>query len=144
MSIRRGLPLPSPRPRRRQGIAVTELAICAPVLLLLSVVLIEFGTLIFFKQGLAVAAYQGAHHGVRPAATADDIRRAATQVLEDRRITGGSINVSPGDILSIPAGELFTVTVSAPSGSNSLAIFGFFKSRQITSQVTVMKETEAQ
>lgn len=132
------------QPRRRKGIAVTELAICIPILLLLSVVLIEFGTLIFFKQSLAIAAYQGTHHGVKPAATDADVQGAASQVLEDRKISGGSISVSPGNILSIPAGELFTVTVSAPSGPNSLAVFGLFPSREISAQVTVMKETESQ
>ena len=130
--------------RRRKGAAVAELAICAPILLLMAVALIEFGTLIFLKQGLAVAAYQGAHQGVKPAATAADIQGAASQVLDDREISGGAISVSPGNIESIPAGELFTVTVSAPSGPNSLAIFGFFQSREITAQVTAMKETEAQ
>ncbi|TWT86058.1 TadE/TadG family type IV pilus assembly protein [Neorhodopirellula pilleata] len=132
------------RPSDRRGIAAVELAICAPVLILLSVALIELGSLIFVKQSLAIAAYEGAHHGVQPAATATEAIAAAQEILDQRRIQGAQISVIPGDLPRIPAGDLFTVRVTAPSNSNSIAIFRLFTATQLEAEAVVMKETEPQ
>ena len=129
---------------KRRGVAVTELAICTPILLLISVALIELTSLIFVKQSLSVAAYEGAHQGVQASATASDVIRAANEILTQRRIQGGSVTVTPSDIPNVPAGELFTVRVSASSDVNGLAIFRLFSSAQLNSEAVAMKEFEVQ
>lgn len=128
--------------QKRQGAVVAELAVCIPVLLLISISLIELTSLIFVRQALAAAAYEGAHEGVQPAATSADAVAAAQRILQERRIEGASVSVSP-NIASVPVGEFFTVTVSAPSGPNSIAIVGAFNSSTLSSQATAMKETES-
>ena len=47
--------------RRRHGAAATEFAVCLPVLMLLLLGMLEACTMIFLKQSLAVAAYEGGH-----------------------------------------------------------------------------------
>lgn len=126
----------------RKGAAVVELAICTPVIILVSVALIELGTLIFLKQGLAVAAYEAGHRGVQPAATSNDALNAANEILGQRNINGANVSVSPANIEDLDPGELFTVTVTAPSDQNAIAIFGLFASSQIEAKAVVMKESE--
>lgn len=128
----------------RNGAAVAELAICAPVLILVSMALIELTSMIFVKQSLAVAAYEGAHRGVQPVATAADVVDIAEQILNQRRVQGAQVTVDPSDIPSIAAGDLFTVTVTAPSDSNGIALFRFFQPTTLRSEAVVMKEIEAQ
>lgn len=127
----------------RRGAAVVELAICTPVIILVAVALIELGTLIFLKQGLAVAAYEAGHRAVQPAATASDAVNAANEILGQRNIEGANVTVSPGNLDSLQPGEIFTVTVTAPSDQNAIAIFGLFASSQVEGKAVVMKEAEA-
>ena len=131
------------RNRRRRGAAITELAICLPVLLLISMSMIELATLIFAKQALTVAAYEGAHRAVQPAATAGDAVAAAQVILDQRRITGASITVTPSSLRSVPVGEFFTVSVTAPAAPNTIGIFQQFASVTLDARATAMKETEA-
>lgn len=128
---------------RRRGIAITELAVCLPVLLLISISVIELATLIFAKQAITIAAYEGAHRAVQPAATAADANAAAQAILNQRRITGAQITVTPANLDSIDIGEFFTVRVTAPAAPNTIGIFQRFAGITLDAQAVAMKETES-
>ncbi len=61
-----------PRPRR-QGVAAAEFAVCLPMLVLALLGMLDCCSMIFLKQSLAVAAYEGAHTALQVAATSDEM-----------------------------------------------------------------------
>ncbi|MFN3189507.1 MAG: TadE/TadG family type IV pilus assembly protein [Aureliella sp.] len=123
----------------RSGAVIAELAICTPVLILVSAALIELASMIFVKQGLSVAAYEAAHHAVQPEATNGQALGAANDILNERRITGANVSISP-DIASVREGDLFTVRVTAPSDSNGVGIMRLFNPVTLEASVVAMKE----
>ena len=126
----------NPRPRRckassspkRRAVAVTEMAICLPLIALVIFGSIESCNVIFLKQTLVEAAYQGALAGSRPEATEADILQEVNSVLTAREIAGTSsqVIVAAGccyDDLS--PGENFTVRVQADVLGNIVGPINF-------------------
>ena len=66
---------------RRRGVAATELAVCLPIIVLIVIGTIEASTMVFLKQSLTVAAFQGARQAISNNNTAADVRTAAEQIL---------------------------------------------------------------
>ena len=124
----------------RDGIAAVELAICLPVIVLLVLGLIETCTMTFLKQSLAVAAYEGAHTALKPDATAAEVRQTCQQILQDRRVKGASINISPSDLARLDEGEFFEVRISAPSDLHGVLPVRFFRGKTLTGSAEMMKE----
>lgn len=127
-------------PRSRRAIAASELAVCLPILVLLVLAMIECCTMIFLKQSLTVASYEGIRSAIEPNATATSIRAASNSVIADRRVNGANITITPSNFEDIPRGQYITVTVSAPAGANSVIPGSFFRGRTLSSQATMMKE----
>ena len=117
---------------KRKGGAVTESALCLPLILIIISATIELTTTIYMKESLTLAAYEGARVAVTRGATDTQVRQRVTEVLEQRRITvAGSdpldaIKVAPSaedaDIL-----DPITITVVAPTAGNSASPFGFVR-----------------
>ena len=128
----------------RKGAATVELAICIPVLLLISFSLIELCSMMFVKQGLTVAAYEAAHRAVQPAATSAQAIAAGQEILQQRRIQGGAVAINAGNIQQVDQGEFFTVTVTAPATANRLVPFPLFNTGQLSATAAAMKEVPAQ
>jgi hypothetical protein len=126
--------------RNRRAVAATELAVCLPVIVLLVLGMIECCTMIFLKQSLTVAAYEGVRTGLRPDATAADVQATCEGILRDRRVDGGVVTVTPADISSAAIGEFIDVTVSAPANRNSVIPGSFFRGRNLTATASMMKE----
>ena len=123
-----------------KGVAAAEFAVCLPVLVLLLLGMLESCAVIFLKQSLAIAAYEGAHRGVRAGATTAGIQTVCTQVLADRRVQDGSVQILPADISTVPKGAYFEIRVSAPTTRNSLLASRFFRGMTMTSSARMMKE----
>ena len=124
----------------RRGVAATEFAVCLPVMVLLLLGVIECCSMIFLKQSLAAAAYEGAHTAVAPDATAAQAISIAEQILSDRRITGGVARVVPGDLQGLPDGEFFEVRVTAPTDANAVMPLNFFGGQTLSASAVFMKE----
>ena len=124
----------------RRGVAAAEFAVCLPVFLLLVFGMIESCSMIFLKQTLTVAAYEGARTALEENAVAADVRTVCEQVLSDRRVQGGTIAISPTDFQRLPPGDYISITVSAPADSNSIIRGSFFNGRTLSSTATMMKE----
>jgi Flp pilus assembly protein TadG len=126
--------------RNRGGVAATEFAVCLPIIVLLVLAMIESCTMIFLKQSLTVAAYEGVRTALEQDAVATDVRRASQQVLTERRVKGGTITISPNNFEALPIGQYIEVTVSAPADLNSVIPGNFFRGKTLTGKATMMKE----
>jgi hypothetical protein len=130
-----------PRTRaNRRAVAASELAVCLPVLVLLVLAMIESCTMIFLKQSLTVAAYEGVREALEPAAQTADVQSKCDGVLADRRVQGGQVVITPANFDTLAPGEFIQVTVSAPAGRNSVIPGSFFRGRTLSASATMMKE----
>ena len=128
------------RQRERGGVAASEFAVCLPVIVLLVLAMIESCTMIFLKQSVSVAAYEGVRTALVENAVAADVRRTSQQVLTDRRVRGATITINPNNFELLPVGEFIEVTVSAPADLNSVIPGNFFRGRTLTGTAIMMKE----
>lgn len=138
--IRLTRPQNSKRMAPRRGVAAAEFAVCLPVMVLLLTGMIETCSMVFLKQSLAVAAYEGAHTAVKPNATTADVRATCQSILADRRINDADIQVTPAEILGLAPGEYMTIRITAPSNSNGVLPLRFFRGVTIDASAVVMKE----
>jgi hypothetical protein len=121
-------------------VAASELAVCLPVIVLLVLAMIEACTMIFLKQSLTVAAYEGARTALAPRAAAVDVQGAADGVLADRRVQRAVVTIRPTNFAALEPGEYFEVTVSAPTGPNSVIPGSFLRGRTLSATAVMMKE----
>ncbi len=125
---------------RRRGVAASELAVCLPVIVLLVLAMIEACTMIFLKQSLTVAAYEGVRTSLQQDASAAEIQAACQGVLRDRRVQAARVTIRPADVASLAPGEYIEVTVSAPTDPNSVIPGSFLRGRTLSATATMMKE----
>lgn len=128
-----------PRSRRRGAVAV-EMAIVLPALLLLVVGIVESSNLIYLKQSLTVAAYEGARASIAFQATSTDVNTHANLIVADRKVQASSILITPSNFSSQPYGTYIAVEVSAPYQSNSVVPGWLFGGITLKSKVRMMKE----
>lgn len=126
--------------RSRRAVAVSELAITLPILVLIVLGTIEVCSMIFLQQGLRISAYEGARVALVPGSDSGNVQAACQQVLDDRRISSGSISVQPSNFDQQPYGSIVQVTVTAPCSDNSLFAPFLFTGRTLTGQMQMMIE----
>ncbi|MDG2385752.1 MAG: TadE/TadG family type IV pilus assembly protein [Pirellulaceae bacterium] len=124
--------------RRRNGIAVTELAVVLPFVMFFSIVPIELCTMIHLKQSLSVAAYETAKIATRKKGTYALAEQQYDQLIFDRDINGSSIDFSVAEA-DLVAGMPLTVTVTAPFSQNCLLGFWYID-KTPQAHVTMLKE----
>jgi Flp pilus assembly protein TadG len=130
----------SPQSNVKSGAACVELAVCLPILILLSVNVIELCSMIFIKQSLAIAAYETAHQALQRKATAASSIAVGMNILSQRHVKNANITISPSDINNVPEGEYFTVMVSTNASDNRLFAVGTYGALKLEASVTAMKE----
>jgi hypothetical protein len=109
----------------RQGAAIIELAVCLPVLVLVTLATIEACAMLYLKQTLAIAAFEGARLGVISGSESLNVEAQSQLILIDHGVSNYSISMEPSDPASLISGDFFRVTVSAECSPNSL-IGGWF------------------
>ena len=117
------------RAERRTGAAVTELAVCLPVLTLVVFGSIQACNLIYLKHGVITAAYEGTLELAKRNATSSSIVARAQQVLDARGVRDAEIRILPAgtDIGAATMGTPFTIEVTAKVRPN-MSLAGFFPS----------------
>lgn len=110
--------LTSSNGRSRKGLATVELAVCLPVLVVLVFGFIEATNVIFLKQRLTSAAYEGVRKATAPTNTSADGIDAANAVLTQFNITGGTVTVTPTVTSTTAALTQVSVKVEVPLSSN--------------------------
>lgn len=126
--------------RKRNGGAVVELAVCLPLLVLLTLGTIDACGLIFMKQSLKIAAYEASRVGLVSGASQENVQAQIDQILEPRNITDYTFTTEPADLASLVEGDFFRVIVSAPTSSNSLIGGSLFSANTFNESVEVMVE----
>ncbi|MBL9165071.1 MAG: pilus assembly protein [Planctomycetaceae bacterium] len=124
----------------RRAVAASEMAVCLPILVLLVLAMIESCTMIFVKQSLTVASYEGIRKAIEPSATTAQVEAACNAVLADRRVKGATITITPTNFQAAARGTYITVSVSAPAAKNSVIPGSFFAGRTLSGSATMMKE----
>ncbi len=128
------------RKKRRSGAATVELAICIPVLAVIVFGSLEGSGMIFLRQALVQSAYETCKQCARTGGTESLARQRGEEVLAFRGIDGSQIDIQPSGIENLARGSQITVTVSAPSDSNSIVSFGPFRGKRITVSAVMIKE----
>jgi Flp pilus assembly protein TadG len=102
--------------RNRQGAAVVEFAIVAPVFFLLVFGMIEYGRMVMVQQVITNASREGARVGVLDGSTSSNVTTAVNNYLTAAKISTSSTTttVSPNPPSNAGYGGAVTVTVSIP------------------------------
>lgn len=128
------------KPNHRGGVATAELVVCLPVLVLLVFGSIEASSLIFLRQSINVAAYEGIRETVRAGSDGANGIARAENILNARNVEGFQIAFPEGDGSDSERGELVAITVSANSNVNSPLAGSFIPNRLVTTRVVMVKE----
>jgi Flp pilus assembly protein TadG len=131
---------PSSQPAARRGVAAAELAVCLPIVVLLVLATIEACSMIFLKQSLTAASYEGVRTALVKDATTNDVQAACNQILSDRRIDGATVTVTPPNVAALEPGDLVAVTVTAPCAANSVIPVMFYRGQSMESTASMMIE----
>ena len=128
------------RPRRRRGAAAVETAVCLPMLLLIVFGAIEACTIIFLQQALQATAYESARVAATPANDVQAARDAGLNILAQRNVQSGSIQVTSSDMPGFTDTELVTATVTAPVAPNRVFPAWALNVAQLSAECTMVKE----
>jgi Flp pilus assembly protein TadG len=120
--------------------AACELAVCLPVIILLTFASIEASTMIFVDQALCVAGYEGVRLAIQGDATNDDVIDRCEEFLGNRKVVGATISFEPADVSAVNSGGLISITVSAPSDDNAVGPPIFFWGTTLSATSTMVKE----
>ena len=102
---------------KRLGAAIVEMAICLPVIVLLTFGTIELSSGLFLKQTLTSAAHEGALVGMRLDATEASIRERVELILELREVEDSNITITPSGSAfdDLESGDTFTIRIDKDS-----------------------------
>ena len=125
---------------KRRAIAAIEFVVCIPILLVLMIGTIEACSMIYLKQSLSIAAYEGIRTAIQPGATQTDVTSACNQILTSRNVKGTTIQITPSDFVDQPVQTWVTVRVTTTGGDNSVISGWFYDSLVLNGQATMMKE----
>ena len=128
------------RAPRRKGISILELAIILPVFMILFAGLVNATSLMFAKQSLRIACYEGCRVGVVPGADAENVQAQVMEILSARRIQDYNIQLFPSDPADLGEGDYFMVRVTATTASNLPIPWMAIGTGQMESEVAMMAQ----
>jgi len=128
------------RRRKVRGAATVETAICLPLFLVIVFGTIECCDLMFLRQGLLQAAYEGARVAIVPKAKQENVIEQVDRILVQRGIQSTAIRILPENFDTAPFGTEVTVEVDADPGENG-GLIRLLQSGPISGRATMMVET---
>ncbi len=126
--------------KRRSASATVELAVCLPVIMLITAGAIEGANFAFLRQTLAQSAYEGIKVAVRRNSNGATGLQAAQEIIQQRNLQGVTFQYIPASPENVPSGSPVTLVVSAPGDTNSQLPIGPFMGRTITIRATMARE----
>lgn len=124
----------------RRGVAVVELALTLPVLVMFVLGSIEICNMIFLRQALVTTSYEAARISIRDDATTAEATVRAQEVLSARGIASATIVFNPSDIEGLARGTPLSVTVSAPANEFSVVSVLDLPTTTLSSSTNMIKE----
>ncbi|MEM7782775.1 MAG: TadE family protein [Planctomycetota bacterium] len=127
--------------RTKKGIATIELAICLPIIVSITLAVIETSAVFNLKKSATLAAYEGARVGIRKGGTNDQVQSKVEDFLDARNINYGSsmLTVSNPGFDSAATMEHVSVTVTLPCTGNTVTSL-IFNGQSVSAAVTMRKE----
>ncbi|MCS7469043.1 pilus assembly protein [Stieleria sp. ICT_E10.1] len=127
---------------RRRGAATVEFAVCLPALIALTIGTIDLCSMLFLKESIKLAAYEGARRGVARGRTNADVIARVQQFLDERNIQydGNPCTFSSPDFADADTLENVTTTVTVPCDGNLLIPSVMFSGTSLSADVTLRKE----
>jgi len=99
--------------RLQSGVVSLEFAVAIPIVLMMSLAMVDFGRVSYQSHVLLDAAHAGVRVGALPTSTTDDVEQAALAILASARLESAEIEaVNVGS--DAPQGSSTSVTVSIP------------------------------
>ena len=129
--------------RSKRGTATLEMAIALPLLLLLSLGVIEYGWMFLKNQGVTNTARQTARVAARYNVTDAEIQDALTSAIDAGGLDGSghSMTMNPADVTTLEPGDLVSVTVTVPYANIQLLGVPFLPvPTSLSATVTMAKE----
>lgn len=132
------------QPKNRLGAAAVEFAVCAPVLVLLLIGMIEFGRMVMVQQVLTNASREGCRVAILDGSTNSEIQTTVSNYLSGSNINGATVTVTPNDPNTAPAGGPITVAVSIPYSQVTWIPAPMFLGGKTMAASTVMRRETVQ
>ena len=129
-----------PERGRRAGAAIVELAVCLPVFVLLVFASMEACSMIFLRQAITAAAYEGARVAARNGSTESQALARCNEILRIRNVKGAQVTFSPSPAEQQDRGTQLTVTITVNCAANAAGPAPFFADRTLTAAITMAKE----
>ncbi len=123
----------------RQGAAMIEFAIVAPLMILFTLGIIEMGRMTMVKQVLTNISREGARMATLTDATNASVQTQVQTLLTGSNINGATITFNPSVISSAPSGSLVTVSISIAAENVSWLNTPLFMSGKSLSASTSMR-----
>ena len=107
--------------------------------------MLAFGTIaacnmIYLRQTLSIAAYEGGRTAIAVGATSDSVVSDCEQILADRGVSDATVSIDPPTVESTPVGEFIEVSVTAPCDSNSILGAWFTRGHTVTGRSEFRKK----
>ncbi len=96
--------------------------------------------MIFLKQAVQTAAYEAVRVAIDANGSMDATVARANEMLSQRKVQDGSVNVSPANLAQLAPGTPVTVTVRAPIAANRVISQWFFSSGNLSASCVMAKE----
>lgn len=125
--------------RRRDGAALVEFALVAPVFFLIVLGMVEFGRMLMVQQVITNATRVGARRGIIEGATETEVTTQVNNYLANASVSGATVTVNPTDLTTLGFGDNVTVTVSVPFDSISWSGNAWFLSGKTLKASSVMQ-----
>ncbi|TWU51900.1 TadE family protein [Rubripirellula reticaptiva] len=124
----------------RVGTAIVELAVCLPVLVMMTLATVEACTMLYVQQTLKTTAFEGARVGIVPGATVENINFQCETLLDSHSINGYAISANPSDPTQLSQGDWLEITITAPFADNSLVGGWIYSDKTLERSVSLRAE----
>lgn len=123
----------------RIGAAVVEFAVVAPIMIMLTMGLMEVGRMVMVKQLMLSASREGARLGTLPGVSEGEVIERVQDELKGVGINGVSVTVTPANLIAAPSGTAVTVSLSVPSSQISWVNTPMFSANTVIDASTTMR-----
>ena len=124
----------------RAGVAVVELAVCLPVVVVILIGSIEACNAIYLKQTAVTAAYEAAKISTGTGGTKNAAIIRANEVLTARGLSSSTVTFLPADEADWNRGTLVTTQVNVSCENSLGGISLFYGGKSLTSEVVMVKQ----
>lgn len=130
------------RKRRRRGVAVVELAVVLPILVLMILGILEFGRMSMVQQTITTAAREGVRGAIVEGSTLSGVRATVNSYLAISGIQGAKVALRPDLSGTVLHGQPVSVSVSVPFDNISwLPTSHLVKGKVLSSTAVMRRET---